>query len=402
MSQTEKKFIANNAVGSAQARLENNSSLRARNAANSADIDLIKANASDLGELGVKTQSPFPPTAPNDLVNKSYADGVGTSPGTKNVIINSNLDIWQDGPTFNNPTSQSYAADMFRINYDGTIGTFAVTREAFTLGQTDVPYNPSYYLRWNQTAAGSGSTVRSLQIPVARVRTFAGGDSSFSIYLKADAARTVGIRTVQNFGTGGSPSADVVSSTQSVNVTTGFTQFQVSLPMASISGKTLGTNNDDYIYVELLLPVNVTMTIDVAQLMWNYGTTFASWQYYTGGVNYDQSAELSACEQFYCKSYETDTIPGTATTDGSQAETESSGSILPGQNFPSTMFKDPVVTLYAAFTGTINNVSRNSNSTDAPVQSVISSKKGFTYILLSANNDPGNTFVYHWVSNGRP
>lgn len=51
MSQIRKKFIQDDAVGAAKIRLENDSALRARNAADDADVVLIKLNASDELEL---------------------------------------------------------------------------------------------------------------------------------------------------------------------------------------------------------------------------------------------------------------------------------------------------------------------------------------------------------------
>ena len=47
MSQTIKKFIGNNQVGADQLRLENDQSLRARNAADNADIPILKVNSSN-------------------------------------------------------------------------------------------------------------------------------------------------------------------------------------------------------------------------------------------------------------------------------------------------------------------------------------------------------------------
>lgn len=51
MSQLKGKYIENNAVGGAKFRLENNTNFRARNAANSADIDLFKLSAADVFTL---------------------------------------------------------------------------------------------------------------------------------------------------------------------------------------------------------------------------------------------------------------------------------------------------------------------------------------------------------------
>lgn len=72
--------IADNAVNEQKVRLSNNQSLRARNAANTGDISLLKANSSDLAEFGVKPQSPFTPSVPNDLATlawvQDYVSGV--------------------------------------------------------------------------------------------------------------------------------------------------------------------------------------------------------------------------------------------------------------------------------------------------------------------------------------
>lgn len=74
MSQIVKKFIGNNEVGAAKIRLENNTTLRGRNAANSADVNILKVNASDIPELDAATQIIGTPTLANQVVNKSYVD----------------------------------------------------------------------------------------------------------------------------------------------------------------------------------------------------------------------------------------------------------------------------------------------------------------------------------------
>jgi len=79
VSQLKGKFLENNAVGAAKVRLENNQAFRARNAANSADVDLIKLSASDvftlLRELNAgsnKITGLADPTSSTDAVTLSY------------------------------------------------------------------------------------------------------------------------------------------------------------------------------------------------------------------------------------------------------------------------------------------------------------------------------------------
>ena len=86
MAQISTKFIADlaistakiaaNAVSEAKMRLSNNAFFKARNAANSADVDILKVNASDKIEFGSVPQVTADPSAANDLARKSYVDGL--------------------------------------------------------------------------------------------------------------------------------------------------------------------------------------------------------------------------------------------------------------------------------------------------------------------------------------
>jgi len=74
MSQIQKKFIKSNAVDESKILLLNNGALRARNAADSADIDLLKLDASNVLQLLQLPQVPSLPSANADVANKEYVD----------------------------------------------------------------------------------------------------------------------------------------------------------------------------------------------------------------------------------------------------------------------------------------------------------------------------------------
>lgn len=76
MSQVKNKFIESNAVDDLKLRLRNNQYLRARNAAGTDDVSVIKLNASDVIEFASLPQANFAPSSAADLVNKAYVDGV--------------------------------------------------------------------------------------------------------------------------------------------------------------------------------------------------------------------------------------------------------------------------------------------------------------------------------------
>jgi len=76
MTQISKKFILANAVDQSKIRLSNNAYLKARNAADNADINMLKVNASDKIEFASVPQVTSDPSTGNDLVRKSYLDTV--------------------------------------------------------------------------------------------------------------------------------------------------------------------------------------------------------------------------------------------------------------------------------------------------------------------------------------
>lgn len=198
----------------------------------------------------------------------SYQEKTNTqNQGPANHIArhpNGTLDKWNNGTSFSTPSTLTETADAWQVEYDGSIGTFTVSRQSFTLGQTTVPGNPRYFLRWDQSAAGSGSTVRRFRVKIPKANWRQGQKLTRRVWLKADTNRTVTAKVIQTFGTGGSPSADVTCDSQSWSVTAAWQQFEVTVTMPSITGKTLGSNLDDGIYLTLEFPLNVTMTMDVA------------------------------------------------------------------------------------------------------------------------------------------
>lgn len=73
MAQIKNKGIENNAVDGLKIRLANNQAIRARNAANTADIDVLKLNASNKPEFGVAVAMQEP-SAASDGATKNYVD----------------------------------------------------------------------------------------------------------------------------------------------------------------------------------------------------------------------------------------------------------------------------------------------------------------------------------------
>jgi hypothetical protein len=224
----------------------------------------------------------------NLLESAQYAAG-------KNKVINGNFGIWQRSTTFTMADSSPRygAADRFMYGYNGsTPGTNTISREAFPVGQTDVPDNPTYFQRWTVTALGTSQTRVDTWQYIEDVNTFASQTVTLSFYVKSSG--TFGISTFleQNFGSGGSATVTTVTGTG--NTSTSWQRFTTTVTLPSITGKTVGANN----FLRVLLRFNnptTGATFDVSNVQLEAASTASPFQTASGSIG----GELALCQRYY-------------------------------------------------------------------------------------------------------
>ena len=202
---------------------------------------LVKNGAADIRTLG-------------DAIDTSVWN-VGFGQAGKNKIINGDFRINQRSFTSNaytTATFDAYGFDRWKMNNAGD-GTSTFSTQAFTLGAAPVAgYEGTNFLRMVTSgftnAASRTDTVQSIE----SVRSFAGQTITISFYAKAATGTPkIAIETQQNFGTGGSPSATNNKAVGTVTISTAWTRYSITTTVDSISGKTLGTANNDHFNVRL-------------------------------------------------------------------------------------------------------------------------------------------------------
>jgi hypothetical protein len=204
----------------------------------------------------------------------------------KNKIINGDFSIWQRGTTFNAAGSGNYFADRWTCYIAG--GTNNITQQTFTPGTAPVAgYEGQYFLRWTNTSAAAGL---SLSQRIEDVRKFAGQTITVSFWVKANASLNTSVSIYQQFGSGGSSAVSQIS--DNIAVTTSWTRVFASFNVASIAGKTIGTNN--YFQVDFNLP-NQTFTFDIWGVQVEAGSVATAFQTATGTIQ----GELAACQRYY-------------------------------------------------------------------------------------------------------
>lgn len=179
--------------------------------------------------------------------------------------INGFFDVWSAGTSF---TTAVGTAIGWIATTLGTAGAATINQQTFSTrtSQTAVPGFPTFFHRWNQTTLAS--TTPTLQSRIEDVATFAGQRVTLEFYAQANQIiPTVQLR--QFFGTGGSPSADVVVSASSlvnsVAVSTAFTRYAIAFDVPAIAAKTIGsTAVTSYLAIEFLLPISTIFQFDLA------------------------------------------------------------------------------------------------------------------------------------------
>lgn len=249
--------------------------------------------ASTAGQVATSSGSTTAPA----LVNNTFS--------FRNKIINGNFDVWQRGTSFSNPSHLDYTSDRWQVSFDGTGGSRSISRLAFTVGQTEVPNNPTYLLRWNQVTATTGGTYVGIKQNIENVRTFSGQQVVVSFYAKAAVAgSSIYVTIGQRFGTGGS--ATVLKNSSSDTLTTQWKKYTFTLTLDSIAGKTIGT--DDFVDVGIIFPSNTTYIIDIAQVQIEEGSFATAFEQRPIGT------ELALCQRYY-QFYDGDiSLAGTTTT----------------------------------------------------------------------------------------
>lgn len=283
------------------------------------DCDVLKFNSGS----GLWEAAPIPATGPAGTAVNSF----------RNLIINGQFDIWQRDPV--GPITQGpgpgnfyqYTADRWakRSNTDGGTVVDSVARVAFSTGQTDVPGQPGWYVDVEGDISGGGAdSLSNFVQAIENVRTLNGKQVTVSFWAKAtNDVDYITVGFAQDFGTGGSPSAGVAADAfQRVFFTTAgvWEYFEFTFTLASISGKTLGTNNDDNLQLRFYTSAGSNITFAQAGFgAFNYSGTvsFSNVQVEQGAAatafeKRTFATELGLCQRYFTKNQDIETLPSTA------------------------------------------------------------------------------------------
>jgi hypothetical protein len=209
--------------------------------------------------------------------------GLASGAVNPNLIINGGFDVWQRG------TSVAWGSDANTYHSDRWISWYATTmsQQTFTVGQTDVPGNPEFYLR-----SAPSAKLFDIGQRIEGCAWGAGEDVTVSFYAKASVACTLDSAStglIQSFGSGGS--SDVKTLFSSFVLSTSWQLFTETITLPSISGKTVGSGN----YLMLLLESDATLTgnVDIADVKVEVASAATAFEHESYGET------LAKCQRYY-------------------------------------------------------------------------------------------------------
>ena len=223
-------------------------------------------------------------------------------PPNFNAIINGDFDIWQRGTS---QTAAGYgSADRWTVGLVGSGVTF--NQQTFTLGQTAVPDNPVYYSKASVGSIAGAGNYALIEQRIEGVQTFAGTTATLSFWAKSDSAKNMAVEFKQNFGTGGSPSTQVTSiNVTTIALTTAWTKYFFNVTVPSITGKTLGSDGNDYLGLIFWLEAGSTYNartnslgqqggvFEISHVQLEAGEIASPFEYRSVGQ------ELALCQRYY-------------------------------------------------------------------------------------------------------
>lgn len=220
--------------------------------------------------------------------------------GFKNHIINGNFDIWQRGAS---QTTAGYGSDD-RWNNSNVGSTKTHSRQTCTDTERAL-FNAQYYSRTVvSSVAGASNYVNKLQ-SIEDVTKLAGKTVTLSFWARADSTKNMGFKTVQMFGTGGSPSTYNVQHNSSFTLTSTWQKFTKTLTLPSIVGKTLGTDGVHTSYTRFDFEFELGSSLTYAGIVQQSGTfdiALVQLEECSVATPFEQrpiGLELSLCQRYY-------------------------------------------------------------------------------------------------------
>ena len=213
----------------------------------------------------------------NYISNNQFIDHVDdtTNPGTNLIIAPSNHKGFTPSPTAVAPVTGTWGvvgSDIrFVKNAAGVVGADDISFVPFAFADAALfpsDVTPVEYVKYTCSIAATGETFKAFQFPITqKVKNLSNQIMTFKVWAKVAAtAKSLPVYVRQYFGSNTAvASAEVHDQVGTLNLTTSWVQYRVTLTIPTVAGKTLGAvgsqTDDDALYIQLGMPLDQTSEI---------------------------------------------------------------------------------------------------------------------------------------------
>lgn len=328
---------------------------------------------------------------------------------TQNKIINGSLQVWQRGTS--SSTGGYQTADRWTVSLVN--GSVTQTQANFILGEKFGRSNPKFALQVAISGQVGVDSVGLLQQRIEDVRTYADQTVTVIGWARRSAgAGNMSIELEQDFGSGGTPSARTFVNCGQVALTGSWAPFAVTGTLASLTGKTIGTNNDSSTRLNFWLSAGSDYDARTGSLgiqtitVQFYGIHILPGVHDVSVADYylepDLSDEIAKCQRYFTKSYNIDVAPGTVTVLGALGyKTWGANSFhyFGKTYYPVTMRRTPTLQGYNPATGSTTDAIRASTGVNLPVSAENTSDNGFCAFVNNVSVAAGVTLTLHYTAD---
>jgi hypothetical protein len=223
----------------------------------------------------------------------------------KNKIINGDFRINQRGFT-STTTDSAFGFDRW---FSPTNGGSTYSAQTFTPGTAPVTgYNGVNFARLVTTGQTGLTAYSILTQKIEDIRTIADQTVTISFWAKAATGTPkIAVEFFNYFGSGGSPSTSTQTYAGQTTLSTSWARYAVTVTLPSLSGKTLGTNNDSSLNLQLWVSAGTDFnsrtgslgiqsnTFDIWGVQVEAGSNVTAFQTATG----NPASELAACQRYF-------------------------------------------------------------------------------------------------------
>lgn len=257
-------------------------------------LDLFKADPTENVDVVTQINDNY------DKIDLAFSGIVGAY---KNAIRNGDMGVAQRG---NGPftISNVYTVDGWQMTFVG--GTFSVSRVVNPLGSGSNAQGSKYALRVVTAGQAAAGDLSAIVQKIEGVEKYAGKEVTLSFRaFSGSGTPKIGVEVVQDFGTGGAPSGAVQTAIGSVILSINDTGYSITFTVPSINGKTLGTNGNDSLVINLWLSTGSTNAARASNIgIQNSTITITDIQLEAGSVatafeRLPQQVQLAWCQRYF-------------------------------------------------------------------------------------------------------